>query len=252
MTTNEGVLERLHGALVEAIRERDPENLGRPFTVAEIYQDLVPYGTYRDVLGVEINGDYEHALLRLLAGEGDYLELESEHALREIREELESNNPNTGLYREFAAVDARLNLAHVSSVSLVGDGQEGRSHQPPAPAEETEMDDDDATAMDDDATGEEQESEVRDDDIQVMPLGAFASSTPLDPEIVDTEAPTAHRTGAPDVCRWCRETLPKRDNLNFCPFCGTDVRLIPCESCGEALEPYWRFCIACGVKAPGD
>jgi len=101
-------LQRFHTALVEALRERSPADLARPFTVAEIYQDLVPYRTHRDRLGVEMNGDYEHLLLRLLAGEEGYLHLESEAALREIREELDALDPNTGLYREFAAVDVRL------------------------------------------------------------------------------------------------------------------------------------------------
>jgi len=60
-----------------------------------------------------MNGDYEDALLRLLAGEGGFLILESEPALRDLRTELETSNPNTGLYREFAAIDVRLNQAHL-------------------------------------------------------------------------------------------------------------------------------------------
>lgn len=258
------ILRRFHGALVEALRSRDPEHLSRPFTVAEIYQDLVPYGAYRDVLGVEMNGDYEHALLRLLAGEGDFLEMESEHALREIREELESVNPNTGLYREFAAVDVRLNPA------LVPDPTAAEVHVP---------EDGDGEAGGEWPTTEADAPRHRaDDDIQVVPLGAFAASGPLDPEMVDPDSdsvssfspvekatdftpavemetpavPSSSTNAALDSCRWCREDLPKRDNLNFCPFCGTDVRLIPCISCGEALEPEWRFCIACGARAPED
>ena len=112
------VLERFHRTLVEEISARRPEYLTGPFTVAEIYQNLVPYGSHRDRIGVDMNGDYEDALLRMLAGEGGYLVLESEHALRDLREELNSANPNTGLYREFAAVDVRLNQALVPSWAL--------------------------------------------------------------------------------------------------------------------------------------
>jgi predicted amidophosphoribosyltransferase len=50
------------------------------------------------------------------------------------------------------------------------------------------------------------------------------------------------------ACPWCRAELPPRDNLNFCPFCGTDLKVVPCKECGEELEPDWRFCIACGVE----
>lgn len=256
---SESVLSRFHGALVEALRQRDPDHLSRPFTVAEIYQDLVPYGAYRDLLAVEMNGDYEHALLRLLAGEGDYVEMESEHALREIREELESVNPNTGLYREFAAVDVRLNP------SLIPDAAAVEVAVPDVPEESGWP-----------TTSSDVPSPLDSDYIQVVPLGAFASSGPLDPEMVDSDpdqemepvdvapmepemvepespqesepVPTAQ--AASDQCRWCRESLPEREKLNFCPFCGTDVKLVPCVSCGEALEPDWRYCIACGTRAP--
>ena len=107
------VLERFHRALIEEIQTQRPEYLTQPFTVAEIYQNLVPYGSHRDRIGVEMNGDYEDALVRLLAGEGGYLILDSEPALRNLRAELDTPNPNTGVYREFAAVDVRLNQAYL-------------------------------------------------------------------------------------------------------------------------------------------
>jgi hypothetical protein len=245
----DAILSRFHGALVDALRDRNPDQLSRPFTVAEIYQDLVPYGAYRDVLGVEMNGDYEHALLRLLAGEGDFVEMESEHALHEIREELESVNPNTGLYREFAAVDVRLNPAKLPA-------DNGSPVQPngDASAAEAQMGNEITFPPFGPPSSEDREETI------VVSLGDFAASDPLDPEIVDDipaqtepEAELVPQSNsATDVCRWCRETLPKRDHLNFCPFCGTDVKLVPCDSCGEALEADWRFCIACGARAAGD
>ena len=107
------LLSRFHRALVREIRQVRPDYLVEPFTVAEIYQNLVPYRSHRDVIGVEMNGDYEDALLRLLSGEGDYLFLESDVARREIREELQTGNPNTGLFRDFAAADVRLNPSKI-------------------------------------------------------------------------------------------------------------------------------------------
>ena len=77
MTTHtKELLDRLHLALVTEIENTHPDYLWESFTIAEIYKNLVPYSTHRDVIGVEMNGDYEHALLRLLSGEGDYLILE--------------------------------------------------------------------------------------------------------------------------------------------------------------------------------
>lgn len=105
------ILARFHAALVEELSVRRDGKLDAPFTVAEIYQHLVPYRTHRDAIGVEINGDYEDALLRLLAGEGGYLRLESDPVRQELQDELKRSNPNTGLFREFAALEVRMNPA---------------------------------------------------------------------------------------------------------------------------------------------
>ena len=113
------VLGRFHNVLVREIQTNNPDYLNGPFSVAEIYQNLVPYRTHREEIGVEMNADYEHALLQLLAGDGDYLTIESRTARQEIREELDSPNPNTGLYRDFAAADVLLNPEKVGE-PLVG------------------------------------------------------------------------------------------------------------------------------------
>lgn len=210
------VLARFHGTLVEEILARRPEYLHAPFTVAEIYQNLVPYGTHRDRIGVEMNGDYEAALLRLLAGEGGYLVIESDPALRVLREELDSTNPNTGLYREFAAVDVRLNPSALP----------GGASQEPRAAAVTEV----PMTMED--------------------VAAEAPPRPVRPT-PPPEAAAGSGAEAPEACPWCRAQLPRRANLNFCPFCGTDVHVVPCPGCGEELDPEWRFCIACGTEVGG-
>jgi hypothetical protein len=98
-------VERLYRALVDAVRQSRPMSFEAPVTVAEIYQDLVPYRMVRGALGFEMNADYEHALLRLLAGIGELARLEPLEAAAELREELESPNPNVGLFRKFAGCD---------------------------------------------------------------------------------------------------------------------------------------------------
>lgn len=126
------LLDRFHRALADEIRASRPDYLRSSFTVAEIYQNLVPYRTHRDIIGVEMNGDYEDALLRLLVGEGDYLVLESEPARRRIEAELRSSNPNTTIYREFAAAGVRLNPALIP-------GDDGTSPAPRGPAGRVEV-----------------------------------------------------------------------------------------------------------------
>lgn len=228
MTVADDVLQSFHEVLVEEIRTKRPDYLTGPFTVAEIYQDLVPYPTHRDRIGVEMNGDYEDALIRLLAGEGGYLVLESEHALRELRSELQSKNPNTGVYREYAAVDVRLNPEMVNGAAAGGSGGEEKEG---------------------DVAG--QEVEAREASVGMVSGGGnteTAGAPASDGSLDDSETSASESGG--ETCRWCRAPLPARDNLNFCPYCGTDVHAVPCAGCGEELEPEWRFCISCGTERP--
>jgi len=263
------LLDRFHRVLVQEIRKNRPEYLEGRFTVAEIYQNLVPYRTHRDAIGVEMNGDYEDALLRLLAGEGDYLIIESEVARREIREELQSSNPNTGLFRDFAAADVRLTSAH-GSVGEVSDDAGDGVGEPDladllAEAEERSdgWDGDDASGpaevveldlhqeLESSGTGQanadhDDHEEVDDLDDEIDAIEAQAVDEPAS----GVEEETGDSGDADcDVCHWCRADLPPRSILNFCPFCGSDLRLTPCGECGEELEPGWRFCPGCGTEA---
>ena len=109
MKTNHRELEVFHRTLVQRLKSRQDWDLSDPLTVAEIYRDLVPHGSCAEDLGMETHAEYEHVLLRLLAGEGEYLTLESEAAVQGIRAELASPVPDTGLYRDHARTLVRLN-----------------------------------------------------------------------------------------------------------------------------------------------
>ncbi|HSR41534.1 MAG TPA: zinc ribbon domain-containing protein [Longimicrobiales bacterium] len=221
MTLDTGqTAERMMRVLVDEIRQRRPELLEKPFTVAEIYQDLVPYRTHRDRIGVEMNGDYEDALLRLLAGEGEYLEVQSEAARRELRKELESVNPDTGLYREFAAVEVRLDPDRIEDLDEL-------------PSLEVASD-----------PGPERDAGRR----RAIAPGAAADRTGW--SLAEAGEGPEGEGGEPGSCRWCQEPLPDRDDLRFCPFCGAGVNVVPCPDCGAELDEEWRFCVACGTEVP--
>lgn len=203
-------IERLHRAIVEAVRQTRGNDLDRPVTVAEIYQTLVPYRAARAAIGFEMNADYEYALLRLLAGEGDLARLEPSEIRESLRMELDSPNPNVSLYRDYANCD----------VFLAAPGAELEPAEFPVPrngARFVPIEDDD---------------EPEEDDIEPDPL-----------PIVQKAAASPHE------CSFCGGDLPAGRLANFCPHCGSDLSQRPCSTCGEILDPIWRFCINCGASA---
>ena len=102
---NETVVAQMHRTLVDAMRRSRPDALDQPVTVAEIYQELLPYRDARTTVGFDMNADYEHALLRLLAGEGELARIEPREVRDKLREELESPNPDVSLFRHYANCD---------------------------------------------------------------------------------------------------------------------------------------------------
>ena len=230
------IVDRLHLALVQALRSRGPDALERPITVAEIYQDLIPYRTARAVAGIELNADYEHALLRLFAGEGDRVRLEPQAAREELRRELESPNPNVALYRKFAACDAWITvppeLAKKPGASPAsGAAQGGR------PA---------ASAGASGGPVAAPASEAAPPSAAVKPAAGAEATKPVQGK--DPAAPAATGAAA-GACAFCGQHLPSGRPVRFCPYCGTDQSKIPCARCGEVLESGWRFCIGCGTPA---
>lgn len=294
------VLERFSDALVQQISVTHPEYLTAPFTVAEIYQDLVPYQSHRDRIGVEMNGDYEDALFRMLSGEGDCLLLDSEIAVREMRAELERSNPNTALFHEYAALDVRLHPSRVPQVPRRGGGAEpGVEDETPRAAEmdaeakridsdpaqsdvdqggpDADQSDSEAGRIDSDdgeidsgADKVKQRGQIRAEVAGVGAAASDASSDPQAPEVVghietaagtplssfqgpppETDSTEAKPSDELTVCHWCREDLPVRESVHFCPFCGSDLRPSPCRECGEAMEARWQFCASCGTDVRG-
>ncbi|MEX0907325.1 MAG: zinc ribbon domain-containing protein [Gemmatimonadota bacterium] len=216
-------VERLYTRLAEALQQSRRE-FDVPVTVAEIYQELVPYRLVRSEVGFGMNADYEHALLRLLAGEAGRVRLEPDTARETIRRELRDANPNVGLYRDYAACDvwvqAPVEASHVAEAvaELLGDVFENED------ADEAAI-----FSLVDDLDPEPYLTEVAGDDEAAA----------------ETEAP-ARRGAEADHCTYCDSPLPTQRPVRFCPYCGGDQTTRPCGECGEPLEPGWMFCIACG------
>jgi hypothetical protein len=231
---SEEAIERMYNALVDALRSRGSDALERPFTVSEIYQDLIPYRTHRDLLGVTMNGDYEHVLLRLLAGEGGFVELESDDARADLLDELDEANPNGAVIRQFAAVDVRL-----AQPSVVPAGAAQTAASEVALVAEADLADEAGVTG---AGGH-----------QAQLFTLEVEETPAKEEAPARGAPVAVAT-TPEAsstrsCAWCRGELPPREGVKYCPFCGRSVLLVPCSGCHASLEPGWHYCVECGTQA---
>ena len=202
-------LDRLYRRVSLALA-RDP---GRALTVGDLYQDVVPYRLIRSELGFAELAEYEHALLRLLSGEREYLETERPEVAEEFRRELQAPNPILGIYRDYAEVGVQPNPFAP---------QPGDLTAPPAvvvgaPAAAA------APKLD-------------------LPLPADRT----DPGASTTAEPAVPTRPRPKPCPGCRSPLPTDREARFCPFCGKCLVPVPCPDCSAMMQPEWSFCATCG------
>jgi hypothetical protein len=198
-------LDRLYRRIATALA-RDP---GRALTIGDLYQEVVPYRLIRSELGFAELAEYEHALLRLLAGEREYLETDRAEVMDEFRRELQAPNPILGIYRDYAEVGVQPNPFA----------------QPPQP---------DPTAP---------------PVVASAPASAAprAASTPAAEKPAEAAAPADPPRPRPKPCPACRSPLPVERQARFCPFCGKVLVPVPCADCSAMLEPEWGFCATCGA-----
>lgn len=213
-------VEKLHRALVTAISNERNGDFQRPVTVSEIYQQLLPYRAARSAVGFEMNADYEYALLRLLAGEGNFARLEPGEVREMLRSELESPNPNVSLFRDYANCDVWITAP---------------------PKWVFEMVDEPDPVIPKVSMTEEKELLLEDP----------AEQAPAEPEVEagrNAPPPIAVPVSGVQPCVFCSGDLPGDRLVNYCPHCGSDLSQHPCPTCGETLEPTWRFCANCGTQ----
>lgn len=201
-------LDRLFQRLVHSIRFRSPEYLTVPFTVQDLYENLVPYRHHRRELGIETNEDYETAVARLLSGERGYVRTDPE-LQDKLRKELASVIPDPGIFRDAAATRVSLEQSALAAIGVTTPEQAKTPSGPTSPQ---------AAAPDNTRV-------------------AAASSIPAMGDV-----------NVPQGCRYCGGTLPEGRAVTFCPNCGMNLSTRRCEGCGTELEGAWRFCVNCGKK----
>ncbi|CAN5193692.1 hypothetical protein BH23GEM2_BH23GEM2_23830 [soil metagenome] len=230
-------LDRLFHRLVNNIRSRNPAHLTLPFTVAELYEQIVPYRHNRRELGIETNQDYEVTVTRLLSGERGYL-LGDESMQESLRRELESHDPDVSAFREFPTAEVSISPSALQSV--------GAAPRRPAQAAEAETSAAAASAQQASGNRESPAESVRarqtdspSDESVTAPAARASSSSRIPREAFSPDA----------GCRFCGATLPEGKQVKFCPNCGQNLSINRCPACGSEIEAGWKFCITCGRAA---
>lgn len=108
-------LDRMFHALVRTLRVNRPALLTSPFTVGELYQQILPFRHFRRELGLDTNQEYELMLLELLTGARGYLDVDDR--LRDgLGKELHSGSPEPSRVRDYADAYISINAAAQAKV----------------------------------------------------------------------------------------------------------------------------------------
>jgi hypothetical protein len=221
------VVTRLHHAIVDALHQRGV--LEGPIRLADLYREIVPYRAVRSSLDVDLNADYEHALLRLLAGERGLLRVEPRAVRDALRKEAEAPYPDVGRFRSFADAEVWVTLPDTAT-------------EPPHSSDSTGA-----------ASGSGSADPANSSESAGASHAVRAQTTEGETAAVRPDAGEEHRAEEPteggERCPFCQYELPVGRDVRFCPGCGVDQRMRPCPECGELLEDDWRFCIGCGREA---
>lgn len=231
----EDLVVGLHRCLLEELHRRGhPPD--RPLKVSELYRELVPYRLVRSRLSVALNADYEHAMLRLLAGEGGRVRIEPEEARIELVREAAEPYPFVGLFRKFAGHQVRVRLPPGSAAPAAPERQPAKATPEGATLNAPAL-------FSGDTPVEPPAAPVRLHREPEEPVPNSPSDSSRATSITPPEPVSSDGTGE---CAFCASTLPRGRRVRYCPLCGADQRLRPCPRCDTVLEPEWRFCIHCG------
>jgi hypothetical protein len=232
-------LDRLYRRMVHNVRATRPEYLSIPFSVRELYEQIVPYRHNRRELAIETNDDYETAVARLLSGERGYVV--ADPAMQEsLRRELASPTGDPGIFKDYA--DATITLSPAAA-----------SAQTPIPGTI-------AAGMNTPASIDDRgDPRNRGDNAVELSAGqsAVAAFDAMSPAAVAPSAapPVASlleslsTVEVPTGCRFCGGTLPDGRETNYCPHCGENLRTRRCPACGAEMDASWKFCVTCGRAA---
>jgi len=149
--------------------------------------------------------------MRLLSGENGYVRADQSMQDR-LKEELASQHPDLGAFRDFA--EARISLIP-AAVQKLGGG---------IPAQNS-------------------------GGYSVGALATGATAGNGSTESTSFSIPALSTMEQAEGCRFCGGTLPQGRPVIYCPHCGQNLAAKHCEGCGAELDPVWKFCVNCGKKS---
>jgi hypothetical protein len=242
-------LDRLYRRLVQNIRTRQPEYLHIPFTVQELYEQLVPYRHNRRELAIETNQDYEVAVARLLSGERGYVE--SDPAIQDaLKQELASPTGNPGIFKDHAQTQISLSQTApqpvTTTVPMVTDSSNSAnapSLPVASPTQDTQVADEPEAPS---SSPPSASAAVR------AAYDTLAPSTTIPATAQPSSASLLSSLSHIDVpigCRFCGGTLPEDRAVNYCPHCGENLKTQRCPACGAEMDTSWKFCVTCGRRS---
>jgi hypothetical protein len=206
-------LDRLFTLLVDALARET--RVAVPFPAADVDERLVPYRSNRSRLNVATHQDYEMAVLRLLAGERGYVQLEPETVRDAMQREVAGTNPDPAYFRSFPDAQVMVNGRAAERVLLAD-----RAYAPPSASDDDELSD---------STGE-----------NPIPPPVIPQSTIRNPQ-------SAGYALAANQCEYCGGVLPTNRDVHFCPHCGQpQAGDLKCPACGGAVDVGWAYCLSCG------
>lgn len=235
--------DEMRGLLASRLVEEGMPS-GVPISVAELHRRLLPYPLCRDRLGFASKAEYDQVLLRLFV-DGESLDVPETALVAAVQEELRSPEPGLALLQRFAA----------SEVVLLGVGAASRGAGEGDSAEETHPEPvETGPPLAELETGRGRRDYIKGlDDPMLVPQDESADAlgrAAARGEPAPRRAGSSVEAKGADRCRSCREPLPDRSGLRYCPRCGADQESWPCPSCGEEVERGWSYCALCGKMIP--
>ena len=222
-------VDRLFTRLVEVLVARGEPTVQDYIELQDIYQTIIPYRVHRTALRFDSNQDYEMALLRLLAGENGYVEVEPADVAAALAREARSINPNPGAFRAFGQARAKLSFRAVRQVLESRAAYAPPEIPKPVPPPPTPP----------------PVSRIA-HRIRELPFDFEPVAPAAEPRIPPSPVTAKPTNGS--ACPQCSGELPQGRTVNFCPHCGGNVRVRECTQCGSQLDVAWRHCVSCGYR----